>query len=103
MVELIGLILGVGVVALMVAYSAFSWGYVTSVLYNWFIVSAIPNCPHFTVLQFIGFSLFVNTLINTPQTHIKSEFTDEKSKWFTFLLSPWLTLFLGWLIHAIWF
>jgi phosphate/sulfate permease len=84
------------------AYYAFSWGYVLSILYSWFVLSAVPTLPHFTVLHFVGFSLFANALIRHNSTSVKKEYKDQDDanlSWF----SPWLTLFCAWVIHAIWF
>jgi len=101
MVGLISLLLAALVLVGTIAYFAFSWGYVISILYGWFILPAVPNLPHFTVLQFVGFSLFANALIRHSPTSIKKEYRDPDDSYLVWL-SPWLTLFCAWVIYAIW-
>jgi len=102
MVGLISLLIAALFLVGALAYYAFSWGYVISILYGWFILPAVPTLPHFTVLQFVGFSLFANALIRHSSTSVKKEYRDSYDStlvWF----SPWLTLFCAWVIYAIWF
>jgi hypothetical protein len=99
---IVGLLIAAAFFIGMIAYYSFSWGYVISVFYGWFVLSAIPTLPHFTVLQFVGFSLFCNALIRGNSTHLKDEYKDEYSKKFSFF-GPWLVLLVGYVIHSIWF
>lgn len=102
MVELTALLIGALVFVALIGYSTFSWGYVLHVMYGWFILSAIPTLPHFTVLHFVGFSLFANALVRHSSDSIKSEYKD-KSKESLHWISPWLTLLVAWIVHSIWF
>ena len=97
------LILGLIIIPLLFLYSAFSWGYVTHMLYNWFILSSFSNLPHFTTLQFIGFSFFLNTLIRSTPTHLKDEYSNKQAFWGYMILGPWFVLVLGWAFHALYF
>lgn len=101
---MIGFLGVLGIVFLMLTYSAFSWGYVASVFYGWFILPNFPTLPHFTVAQFVGFMIFANVTINrTSPGFIKDDYKDKLSEWLYFFISPWLTLFFGWLIYNTWF
>ena len=99
----IAVILGIGLVALLVLYNAFSWGYVTFMLYNWFILPSFPTSPHFGVLAFVGFNIFLNAIIRSSPSHIKSEYQNQTSMWVTTLLAPWLTLFVSWCLYHAYF
>jgi len=94
------------IVALLIAlffiiiYSAFSWGYVLNVMYYWFILPAMPTLPHFTTLQFVGISLFVNALIRSNYSSNKE---DDKNNIVFGLLLPWITLGISWMIHGLFF
>ena len=88
---------------LMFLYSAFSWGYVLFLMYHWFVLSAMPTLPHFTIIQMIGLSLTANVLIRHSSQHIKSEYKDDNMFWTNAILSPWITLFITWAFHALYF
>ena len=98
---IVGLLVMAAIFIGMIAYFAFSWGYVIHIFYGWFVLSAIPTLPHFTVLQFVGFSVFCNALIRSHSTDIKEEYKDPEAKKFSFI-SPWLVLLFGYIIHSIW-
>jgi hypothetical protein len=93
------------IIPLLYLYNAFSWGYVLFCLYNWFVLSAMPTLPVFTTLQFVGFSIFANALIrHVPPMSIKSEYTEDRTQYYVgLLMSPWITLFFAWLLHAYYF
>jgi hypothetical protein len=93
-------------VPILFLYNVFSWGYILSCLYYWFVLPTIPTLPTFTLIQFIGFMFFVDALIRHPsQRTIKSEYLeDDKTKYYiTQLVLPWATLFFAWAFHAIFF
>lgn len=94
----IGLISAV-LIVILTLYSAYSWGYVAVIFYNWFITPYFPGLPVFTWMQFAGFMLMVNCFVHAPKTHIKKEYTDEENWWVSFLLTPWLTLIVGLIFH----
>lgn len=102
MILIAGLIT-VFMVAAMVLYSAFSWGYVSYVLYHWFILSALPTLPHFTVTQFVGIAIFLGAMMPHSTTHLKDEFVKKEERLVTFIIAPWVTLVMAWLIHALFF
>lgn len=86
-----------------IVYNAFSYGYVASVFYGWFILPMFPNLPHFTYLQFVGITLFLIALFpKHSSSNVKSEYKDDNGLWGTFL-KPWILLILGAIIHSIWF
>ena len=93
------------VAPLLFLYYAFSWGYVLSCMYTWFILSANPTLPHFTIVQFIGFSMFANALIRpTKSREVKSEYAEDGTRYFiSQLIMPWVTLLFAWAFHAYYF
>ena len=103
MTELVKLIGVLGLIAMLIIYSAFSWGFVTYKLYGWFVLSSFPTLTHFTVIQFVGFALFVNALIRHSGTQIKKEYKDENMEHFGIVMAQWLTLTFSWFIHILFF
>lgn len=86
---------------LFVIYNAFSWGYVASVFYGWFVLPHFPNFPQFGWVEFVGFILFIGVLTSKSYRHIKDEHIDKTTTTVSLFLGPWLTLFLGWLIKVV--
>jgi hypothetical protein len=103
MEALLTLIGTIGVVAILILYGAFSWGFVSYTFYNWFVLTSFPELPHFGIVQFIGFSLFVNTIVRHGSVFIKDEYKDKKLEYISLFLNPWLTLFFGWVLKVILF
>jgi hypothetical protein len=103
MEALLAFIGAIGMVAILILYGAFSWGFVTYTFYNWFVLTSFPDLPNFSIVQFIGFSLFLNTLIKHGSVFIKDEYKDKKMEYMTMFLSPWLILLFGWLLKIVLF
>ncbi len=102
--EAIGtLFVTIGIVSLIMLYSSLSWGYVIFTLYNWFILPTFPTLPYISILGFIGIYLFVNSIINVSQTHIKDEYKDKTMAYASLFLNPWLTLGFSWLVKVMLF
>jgi hypothetical protein len=98
--EIIVMLLLVG---LFVMYSSFSWGFVASKFYGWFILTSFPTLPQFTVLQFVGFLLFVGVMTHKSSTFIKEEYKDTTTEFTLLLFSPWVSLIIGWMVYGIFF
>jgi hypothetical protein len=98
------IILGLFIITIfLIPYYAFSWGYVISEYYIWFIPEYFrQSLPNFTLLQFVGFSLFSNVLIRSNTLFIKKEYKEEYEL-VMMILAPWITLALGYVIYSIWF
>ena len=98
--EVLLVLLGViGLSLAILCYNAFVWGFIAHTLYSWFILSAFADAPHFTVLQFVGFSLFLSALKPNLGISIKSEYEDNSKMWSKLLITPWLVLLFAWFIH----
>lgn len=95
---LAAIILGAIVVCALLIYTSLSWGYVISLFYGWFILPIFPNLPKLGIIQFIAISLFIKALLPLTPAAIKDEYKDKNMVWVSFFLSPWLTLFFGWII-----
>ena len=100
---LITLIGGIGLAMLLILYSALSWGYVTYVLYNWFVLTSLTELPHFTVTQFIGFTLFLQALMPRIPNYINDEYKDKTTMYTMNFLGPWIVLLFSWAIKVILF
>ena len=81
-------------------YSTFSWGYVSYMFYGWFIHPIFPTLPDFTYIQFAGFLLFLHVLLPKHTHVVKQEYRDQENEWIVILLTPWLSLFFGWLFRV---
>lgn len=98
---LIAIIGGIGLAALLIVYNAFAWGYIIHALYNWFVLTALPDLPHFTIVEFIGFSLFLRAIMPVSTTYLKDEYENKSVKWVATILGPWIILCFSWLIKLI--
>ena len=102
MEALIALIIIVVLIVGLVLYSSFSWGYVSSIIYKWFILSQFPELPLIQWWQFAGIMFFINCFIHDTTTHyLKDEVKDNSKSLTTSLLSPWLLLFGAWIFKTI--
>ena len=90
--EIIGLLF---VAILLVVYSYVAWGFVSYTLYNWFVLTAIPELPTFSIVQFIGFHLFLNCIIRTPTQHLKDDYVDTDKTAISVILTPWVVLLIS--------
>lgn len=98
--EILLVIIGViGLALAILTYNAFVWGFVAHTLYGWFVLSAFTDAPHFSILQFVGFSLFLTALKPHMGLSLKSDLEDDSKMWSKLLLSPWLVLLFAWFIH----
>jgi hypothetical protein len=89
----------VAITLVLLCYNAFSWGYVSYVLYGWFILPTFPEAPQLSILQFVGIALFLSALKPHLGPVIKSEYEDDGAKWSKIILAPWLLLLFAWFIH----
>lgn len=73
-------------------YQAFCWGYVSSVLYIWFVIPLFPEAPQIFWYQFSGLIFLYTCFSHRIGSSIKEEYKDKKAYWITFVTSPWMTL-----------
>ena len=100
-ITLLGLIV---LIPLIIFYGSFSWGFVISKFYIWFIISAFPLAPHFTIPQFIGFAFFLSAIMpKRTSTPIKKEYQNENEYWGYLTLGPWITLLCGYILYCFYF
>ena len=98
-----GFLIGLAILAGIILYNAFSWGYVASVFYGWFILPFFPSLPHFSVSQFIGFIVFIAVMTHKGHTSVKDEYKDSSESMVQLFLGPWISLLVGALIHQFFF
>lgn len=89
------------IVPLLVIYSSFSWGYVATVIYSWFVLPLFPDLHVFTWLEFAGIMFFVSCFVSPPAKEIKDEYKDSVSIWANAILNPWVLLLAAWIFHFI--
>jgi len=78
--------------------SAFSYGWVALVMYRWFVLPII-GWPHLSYSQMTGIIAFVSVFFS-KSTSIKEEYQLEASEMYLkSLLTPWVCLFVGWMVH----
>ena len=90
-------------VLFLILYNTFSWGYVASVFYKWFVLLWFPDLPQFGYLQFIGFILFISVIMPKHTEEIKDEYVNHEKTVLNYVIKPWLTLFVGWIIKLFFF
>lgn len=96
------LILALLLIPLLVIYGAFSWGYVASIIYAWFIIPTFPNAPELMWWQLAGIMFFVNCFVHNSSVHyMKDEYKDETNGFIVFFIGPWLTLLGAWIFKII--
>ena len=100
--ELILILLGaLAIILLLVFYNAFAWGYVSSIIYTWFIIPIFPETPVLTWMQLAGIMFLVNCFVhNTTTNYIKKDYKDETTGLILGLISPWFTLFFAWIFKT---
>ena len=86
----------------LVLYSAFSWGFVATVLSGWFVIPLFPEFPQLSWIEFAGISLFISCFVIEPVNQIKDDCRVERPAiLIEMYLRPWLLLLISWFIHLI--
>jgi hypothetical protein len=100
--ELLIAFLGVIIlIPILLFYSSLVWGFVVSKFYVWFILSVFPTFPQISVLYFIGIMFFLSAVLpKTELINIKKEYKDTAYTWLVPLISPWVVLFCGFILHS---
>jgi len=100
--EILGMVfLFIIIFAIAIAYGTLSWGLVMYKFWYWFLLPVFPALPQINYIHAIGLVMFVG-LFHTVQTQIiKKEYKDENAGNILAVLAPWVTLFLGWIVHGI--
>lgn len=93
----------IGLAIILILYGSISWGYVTHTFYSWFILTSFPDLPNFSIIQFIGFSMFISTIIRGNYVSIKDEYRDKNSEYIIMFIMPWVTLLIGWVVKVLLF
>lgn len=102
MESLLAFLLAFGIVIGLTLYSSFSWGYVASICYSWFIMPNFETLPDLNWYHFAGIMFFVNCFYhNSTLSYIKSEFKDSTSGVIASIISPWILLFCAFIFKII--
>jgi F0F1-type ATP synthase assembly protein I len=101
--ELLGCVLGIGLVAILIPLGILIDGFVLTKLWEWIVLEIFENAPVLSIVHAIGLSLVAAFLTHKP-TQTKDE-RDEKEKVVAalgelFLYPAWLLLF-GYIISLL--
>ncbi len=87
----------------LVIYGTWAKGYVLYKFWGWFVLPIFPQIPHIPLIGAMGIVLVVTAFKSSSSSvNIKDEFKESKTQQLAVaLISPWMTLLCGWMIHAI--
>lgn len=99
---MIVLLLALLLIPIMVIYSAFSWGYVASIIYTWFILPTFPDAPTLLWWELAGIMFFINCFVHeSAKDTIKKEYKEEYSGLIGVIIHPWLVLLGAWIFKIL--
>jgi len=87
--------------ALLVAYSVLTSGWVLTVYWDWFIQPTF-HLPAISLPVAVGIGAVARLLTYTDTSNLQTKESDIGDKWGRVvgnLLSPWVVLFFGWIVH----
>jgi hypothetical protein len=87
-----------GVIALFafaVFYGAFCWGLVCFKFWGWFILPAFPSLPVLNYMLCVGLIFFIGLFHSRAPSG-----KPDTEAWIGAIISPWITLGAGWLVHS---
>lgn len=88
----------------MMVYFAVVYGWVLSILWNWFVPALISGAPVMSIPVGIGMALIVRMLVHVDTTNLQTKEQDTGTKVAAaigHLASPFAMLLLGWLAHLL--
>jgi hypothetical protein len=90
-------------VALLIIYGGFVGGYVLLKFWNWFLLPVFPQMVQINIYQAVGLTYFVVVFkkINHNKMTLNDHEIKVKTDWAAELLTPWLLLLFGWLMHLL--
>jgi len=97
------IIVFIGVIAIIISailYSVFMWGLVLYKFWYWFLLPIFTELPEITYLMAVGLMLFIGLFQSHFSISIKDKYL-KKSYEYLNLLTPIITLSIGWFIHLI--
>jgi len=96
-------IIGLALVALVVAYSGLTWGLVCFEYWKWFIIPIFPNLPHISYWQAVGLMFFISLFknINISSNETTGDIKENIVKIIQGLLVPWVFLLIGYIFFNI--
>jgi amino acid permease len=84
-----------------VLYGAFSWGYVTTIVADWYIYPTFPDFPKLNWKEYAGISFFIHCFVHSYISDVKKEYRDTYEKFLALLLAPWILLLAAWMFLVI--
>lgn len=102
-VALIAGIIGLAIALTIIVYNTFAWGFVLFKFWSWFVLPVFTTAPHITLAQAMGLMLVISLF--HKNSYMKSSYNNipvkTDIKWGSWVLSPWLTFFFGWVIYSL--
>ena len=99
---LLGIILIGIIIGAVFIYSTLSWGLVLFKFWGWFVLPTFTSLPELSFVQALGL-MFVVSLFKSMNTEIiKKEYKEQHAGAIMALVSPWISLFFGWVAYSIW-
>ena len=101
---LIGLGLGIFICVAFVALwfvGALAKGFVLVKMWGWFVLPLFPTMPVLALWQAVGLSAFLSYLTWHGKTAYKDHKEEGTTNIVTGLLTPWIVLFFGWVVHLL--
>lgn len=99
--SIIALVGACALVLALIVYSGLSWGFVAWKFWYWFILPVFPNLPHVGFWQSVGIFMFICLFHSGGTSAIKDEYKDTSTQWANLLLTPWLTLLIGYVFLSL--
>lgn len=90
----------IAVVIFVVVFNIFSYGFVISKLWLWFI-TPIFHCRTISILEGISLKLFLTVLMQNPSVMAKENKEKIMEKVFMIIFCPWFYLFVGYFFHVL--
>lgn len=98
---IIGILGAVALILLVIFYGTLTKAFVAYKFYYWFVIPYLTGLPNFNYVWFIGIILFLSSIMPSHQgKSVKKEYQEDDSNYMIgWLISPWVLLSLGWVIH----
>lgn len=97
--EALGLLAIMTLTGLIFIYSALSWGLVFFKFYGWFVLPVYTSLPDVNYWQSVGLIFFVGLFCRYHGEGLKNEYKDFSALVMTGVLTPWWSLFLGYMAY----
>ena len=90
----------IALLALVVIYESFSYGFLLYKFWYWFVLPAFPNLPHITFYHAVGLCFIIGLFKSKDFSEkvINGVKIESKPNYVLMVIAPWITLLLGWFV-----